>query len=292
MEIALKTIALDFNPVQINLIRFGVGALVLLPFALKTLKQKGAQLGWNDFRFFALTGFIGITLSMTLYQLAIVSGHASIVAILFSCNPVFVVPFAFFILKEKVQPYTVISTVISLIGMFCIMNSFANGTGMSLASMLLSVASAIAFALYGVVGKTRAPRYGGVANTCFSFLLATAEMLVLVVIGWIPPIAQGLTSLHLDVFARIPLLHGFSFANLPVLLYVSIFVTGIGYASFFLAIEKTSATISSLIFYIKPALAPVLALVFLGESILGNTLIGMVFIVVGSAVAFWGNSRT
>lgn len=45
MEIALKVAGATFNPIQLNLIRFFIGALVLLPFANKALKATGRKLG-------------------------------------------------------------------------------------------------------------------------------------------------------------------------------------------------------------------------------------------------------
>ena len=43
MEVALKTVAHDFNPMQLNCTRFLVGGLLLIPFALRGLRQHGAR---------------------------------------------------------------------------------------------------------------------------------------------------------------------------------------------------------------------------------------------------------
>ena len=40
MEIALKVVSSNFNPIQLTLERFFIGSLVLLPFAIKSLKSK------------------------------------------------------------------------------------------------------------------------------------------------------------------------------------------------------------------------------------------------------------
>ena len=40
MEIALKTVAGTFNPIQLNFTRFLVGGLVLLPIAARMLRQR------------------------------------------------------------------------------------------------------------------------------------------------------------------------------------------------------------------------------------------------------------
>lgn len=51
-----------------------------------------------------------------------------------------------------------------------------------------------------------------------------------------------------------------------------------GYLLYLKAIKETSAVASSTVFLIKPALAPILSLVILGETVPFNTLIGILFI--------------
>ena len=43
MEVALKLISGQFNPIQLNFSRFLVGGLVLIPFAVRELKKRGAN---------------------------------------------------------------------------------------------------------------------------------------------------------------------------------------------------------------------------------------------------------
>ncbi|MEI6100984.1 MAG: DMT family transporter, partial [Eubacteriales bacterium] len=108
MEIALKFISDTFNPIQLTFLRFLFGFAFLLPFALKELNKRKIRLSRNDFAFLALTGFISVVLCMIIFQIAVKYSHANTVAVLFSCNPVFVIIFAFLILREKIYKYTVI----------------------------------------------------------------------------------------------------------------------------------------------------------------------------------------
>jgi drug/metabolite transporter (DMT)-like permease len=154
MEIALKTISGAINPIQLNLIRFFVGALLLLPSTVMILRRRKPTILLADVGFFALTGFIGITLSMILYQLSIMACKASIVAVIFSCNPVFMIPFEAFILREKIRPRTVVTMALSLAGMAAIIAPyFAHDAG-TLTGILLTVLLAIAFALYSGFART------------------------------------------------------------------------------------------------------------------------------------------
>lgn len=287
MEIALKLYSLGLNPIQLNFLRFSAGALVLLWPSLSSLKKRGAKLGGADFAFFALTGLLCVVVSMTLYQLAVTSGRASLVAVLFSCNPVFVIPLAGLFLGERLTGKTALSLGLSLGGMALIaVPLFAAKGGGEGATVVLSLLSALVFAVYGVLGKTKSSRYGGLALTCLSFVMGGLELLALIAISHIAPIAAALRGAGLSTFAAIPLFQGFSLAGLPGFLYIAIFVTGLGYAFYFLGIDTMGATKGSFVFFIKPALAPLLALAVLGEALSPAMIGGIALILAGSSVAF------
>ena len=125
MEVALKDIAGQFNPVQITMTRFLVGGVALLPFALRALRRRGVSLSGQDAAHFALLGFLGIFISMTLYQLAVENANASVVAVLFSCNPVFVLIFARLLLGARIQRHQVISLLFQGAGILFLINPLA-----------------------------------------------------------------------------------------------------------------------------------------------------------------------
>ena len=62
--------------------------------------------------------------------------------------------------------------------------------------------------------------------------------------------------------------------------------------SYFEAMKHTSAITTSMVFFIKPAIAPVLSFIILKESLATNTIMGVVFIILGSFVMFlrWTSS--
>ena len=280
MEIALKLVAGDFNPIQMTLTRFLMGGLVLLPFALRALKRKGVKLDKKSVGYFALLGLMGVVVSMTFYQLAVERVNASVVAVLFSSNPVFVLFFAYFILREAIAKRHIAALALEVIGIIAIINPFQMKIdGLGLAFTLIAT---VTFALYGVLGKKKCRQFGGVVVTCFSFLLGSAEMLLLALASRIEPIAHFFSAHGLANFANIPLLAGYDMGNILTVLYIAVGVTGIGYAAYFMAMEETSANTASLVFFFKPALAPVLALLILREQIPLNMLLGILLILAGS----------
>ena len=284
MEIALKVVSNDFNPIQITFLRFIIGFILLIPLAIKGLRNRKCHLEIKDFAFFALTGFICVVVSMVLYQMAILNSQASVVAVLFSCNPVFVVLFAFLMLHEKIYRHTVLSLIVSIIGIIVIMNPLhMSGSAIG---FVLTILSAVTFSLYSIISRKRSERYGGIALTCFSFLFGSMEMLILIFITKINGVSVFLTQIGLKSFAAIPILQGINGHSLPSLIYIGIFVTGLGYTFYFLAMEAPSTATASLVFFIKPALAPILALIIIHEPITINMIIGIMLIIVGSLISF------
>ena len=69
MEVALKTVAHDFNPMQLTCTRFLVGGLLLIPFALRGLRQHGARVTAAAWKGFAGLGFVGLVVPHVLRML-------------------------------------------------------------------------------------------------------------------------------------------------------------------------------------------------------------------------------
>ncbi len=282
MEIALKFICDIYNPIQLNFIRFFIGGMVLLPFAIRKLKTKKITLSPRDLIPFIGIGFIGISVSMTLYQFSVIYAEASVVAIIFSSNPLFVMILAYFILGESIHRRNVFALIFDLLGIFFIIAPWR--TSINITGEILIIISTVLFALYGVIGKKYSDKYNGVVTTCFSSLFGSAILMVMSALTHIPAIGDALASAGLSSFAYIPFVSGFSWSTLPYLLYVGICVTGIGYATYFMAMEKTSANTASLVFFFKPVLAPILAYFFLQEIPTFNRYIGLGFILLGSLI--------
>ncbi|KID41724.1 DMT family transporter [Fructilactobacillus fructivorans] len=288
MEIALKVAGSEFNPIQLNLLRFFIGGVVLLPFAFYELHKRRRKLNLDDWKAFAFTGFACVVISMTLYQLAIVYDKPAIVAVLFSCNPVFAVIFAYFILHERIGRANLISLIISVIGLIVIVNPFnlTNPVG-----IILSLLSAVTFGFYSILSQSCSVKRNldGITITCFTFIAGSFELFVLSLITNIPAVASGMKTVGwLSQFAAIPILKDVNLQNFWILFFIGVCVTGGGFAFYFLAMQESGVSIASLVFFIKPGLAPILAMIFVGEKINLPTVVGIVIILIGSVVTFIG----
>ena len=283
MEIALKFISGDLNPVQITFSRFLFGGVVLLPFALnklQKLKGQGISMEAADLRYFAFLGFVGMAISMSLYQLSILYANASVVAVLFSSNPLFVLVLAYLILKEPIHIRNIVALVLDIVGIIFIIDPW--NMHVELLGVILTLSATLLFALYTVLGKRKCAKFSGMVVTCFGFLFGSMELILMVLLGHIPAVADVLIANGLQKFAYVPFISGYTLQNLPIVLFVYLGVTGLGFASYFTAMEKTSANTAALVFFFKPVLAPIFALLILHEAIPMNMILGILLILTGS----------
>lgn len=274
IEISGKVIGHSLNPYQVTFLRFFIGAIILFPFMIHDIGNRNIKLKGKDILYFLITGTLCIPVSMALLQMSVTYTKASTAAVVFSTNPIFTVPIAYFVLKEKITKNTWYSIILSILGVICIFNpvkmflNFQGGLSKDVLGMVIAVLAAVTFSMYSVLSKKRISLYGGYIFNCMTFIFGDIVLFIIMLIF------------------KLPIIKGVNSFNLPVVIYMGIMVTGLGYILYLNAIEKTSAVTASMVFFIKPALAPILSLIFLREALLPNVILGMVFIVIGSYLGF------
>ncbi len=284
MEVMLKLPVVSgvFHPMQITFARFFVGGLALLPFALYHLKKHDIKITTPYLKTLFLTGLLCVPLSMVLFQLAITYGHANVVAVLFSGNPIFVTVLAFLFLHETIRWNNVLALVFNILGIIAIINPFSPETDINLLSVFFILLSAILFSSYSVLGKRVVKHCGSIVVTCFSFLFGSAQLLFLLILGKFDVFSYFYQQIGLSIFRDVPLFTGINTVTLPYFLYICLVNTALGYIFHMLAMEYTNVHMTNLIFFFKPILAPLLAYFVLHEQITANITVGIVFFLTGS----------
>ena len=283
MEVMLKTVHGVFAPMQITCLRFLVGGVLLIPFAMRSIRKKNAVLTRKDLGFFACAGFLCVVIAMSLYQMSVTYTRASIVAVIFSCNPIFVTMLAHFLLHEEIHKNHIIALILELTAALIIIDPIH--ASLDPTGALLAILSAAMFSFYSVFGKKRTPRFGGIAVTCLSFLFGASELVLLLLFGRTAAGASFYGALGLKIFIDVPLFENIPLSALPALLYICCINSAAGFVCHMMAMEKTSAQEASLIFFLKPIIAPIFALIFLKEEIPLNMIVGIVCFLAGSLCA-------
>ena len=283
MEVMLKTVNGVFAPMQITCLRFLVVGVLLIPFAMRSIRKKNAVLTRKDLGFFACAGFLCVVIAMSLYQMSVTYTRASIVAVIFSCNPIFVTVLAHFLLHEEIHKNHIIALILELTAALIIIDPIH--ASLDPTGALLAILSAAMFSFYSVFGKKRTPRFGGIAVTCLSFLFGATELVALLLFGRTAAGASLYGALGLKIFIDVPLFENIPLSALPALLYICCINSAAGFVCHMMAMEKTSAQEASLIFFLKPIFAPIFALIFLKEEIPLNMIVGIVCFLAGSLCA-------
>jgi len=267
MEVALKIGGATFNPIQLTFIRFLIGGLMLLPFALSDLRKRQVKFTKGDIGYLFTLGFVCICFSMVLFQVGLMGINASLAAMIFSINPVFTMVFAHFLVHEKFTRKKAFALGISIIGLIIVMSPEKLLSGENnVWYLLMTLAAAISFGFYTAFGKKRIGKIGGLAQNSFSFLMGSATLLIMLLV------------------TGEPILQGVSLETMPLLIYTGVFVTGIGYYFYLKAVEIAGPSTASVAFFIKPMIAPIFAFFILGEAITGNIVFGLIFILLGSFI--------
>ncbi|MFQ9141138.1 MAG: DMT family transporter [Oscillospiraceae bacterium] len=190
---------------------------------------------------------------------------------------------AYLLLHEQIRRNHIVALALELLAVFIIIDPLH--ASLDPTGALLAIASALVFSFYSVVSKKRTPRFGGIAVTCFSFLFGSTELLVILLLGRTAAVGGLFASLGLDIFVNVSLFSGIPLSALPALAYICAVNSAAGYVCHMMALEKTSAQEASLIFFLKPMIAPLFAFLFLREEITANMLLGIVCFLVGSGIA-------
>lgn len=263
MEVALKMAGGHLDAFQLTFLRFAIGGLLLLPFAAAEMKKNCVKLSIKDLVQLLGIGTLCIPVSMLLFQLGVMHSNAATASVLISINPLFTMVFAHFFTEEKLNRQKMIVLFIGLMGIIFMIKPWNLQDGNTVKGTIYMILAAVTFGAYTVAGKVSVKKIGLMAQTSISFILGSMVLLVVILIMGKPVIA-GVAE------------------QLPIVLYVGIFVTGLGYFSYFKAIKLSDAATGSLAFFLKPAIAPVMAVIFLKETILWNTYIGIVLILAAS----------
>jgi len=267
MEVALKLAGSSLDPFQITFLRFFIGGIVLLPFAISEYRsQPKGFMTKKLWLSMLLLGVVNVPFCMVFFQLGVVGSNAATAAVIFCSNPVFTLLIAHVMtVDEKINRQKSLALVIGVLGLVFMIRPWSLQAGNTLHGMIFSIIAAAAFGLYGVVGGKTVGRVGVFMQTSASFLSGSLILLcMLPLLG--RPILAGVAD------------------NLGIIVYVSLVVTGGGYLLYFLVVKYSNVTTASIIFFLKPVIAPIFAVILLGEAITYNMYIGIALILVASYI--------
>lgn len=277
-EVTLKFLGNGMPPGgQLNFWRFLLGGIFLL-FLAKRKKISFALVPQ-----IILYASLFIVVSMTLYQLAIYYNEAFLVAVCFSINPLFA-QITDHWLKENQTP-VLASLFFSLIGLALI--TFAMPK-VNLLGLLLAGGAAFLFGAYSSLNKRFIIKHhlDTVAITGYTFIVGALALLLISCLFQLIPVAKNPLS---EFFSALPY-EGLTLHQLPSLLFLSIVITAGGFLLYFICQQKFSQ-LAPLIFYAKPAVSSLLALIILQETLNLGSVCGILLILLGNGCTLYHSRK-
>ncbi|AJC74153.1 hypothetical protein AJ81_08170 [Pseudothermotoga hypogea DSM 11164 = NBRC 106472] len=256
IEVVTKPVSGKIDPFFLTFFRFLIGGSFLILFSLFSKKRIES----HDLPKLILIGCLNGVISMSLLQLSVKYSNASTAATLVAMNPLYVSMFSQLLGKDRLSRRKWFGVALGALGVLVL--SSANVSGDSALGIVFGISASISFALYTVLMKDFSNKYGP--------LLATS----------VSTFAAGIVyGALLAIFGRLSLLD-VNWCEGLIFLYVGIGVTGVAYVTFFKAIQHFGPVKTSVIFYLKPAVASFLAFLLLSETVNAQKIIGTIIVVV------------
>jgi drug/metabolite transporter (DMT)-like permease len=259
------------DPIQLNFLRFLIGGLALLPFAIHDVRRRQVVIRPHDLLYMIGLGILYIPISMVFLQVAIQNTPASLSTFVFSSNPVFIAIFAAWLLNEKPNFFIVLSIVLEIIGLLFISNPLNDKFDIYLLHLFFA---ALTFAFYNVLMRKTTGKFGNLAAFTIVVICGT--------------VALGLYLL----VAGIPWFAGISAGNILPLLYLGVLGSGITFVSYYKGMELTSTNVGSIVFFFKPIQGTIYAMLILNERLTTGFIIGASLIIFGSVFMIYGKERS
>jgi drug/metabolite transporter (DMT)-like permease len=294
-------------PITLGALRVLVGG-VTLAVALRVVEGRdGRQMGWADGRGMprpyeaprsggrsALPGnltvwrradtlralVLGILVSATIVTqflgTELASAHDG--ALLTTVTPVFVVPLAWLLLGERPRLRIVGGMLLALAGVALVVAAQSSGSspgthGVPLLGDALLLASALAWALFTVVGAPLIRRFSALAA-------ATAATL------WSIPILVPLAALELALRPGGPWLT-FSWGALGSVLYLGWGATALAWLLWYRGLAKLDAGVAAIYFFAQPVVGGLLAGLLLHETLSPGFWLGGAVLAAGILLVSW-----
>ncbi len=272
-EVTVRTMTGLITPIQLNVLRFGLGGLALLLYLPFELRRKGLSTSVGVLRRAAWIALIGVVASGMTFQYGLQYAGASIVATVFGAAPIAVLLLSAALLGERITAAKLAGVFVGFAGVAVLASSEASET-FSLLGLALAVAAMFAFAAFTVVVKRFAGPFAGLPITTYCFLIGAAMLVPGVLI-------EGDTTA----------LHYLDRLWMPVL-YLAIGNTGLAYLLYFVGLEHLEASRGVSLMLLKPPLAVLLAAAWLGEPIGWRLLVALVLILSGLYLVVLRNHST
>ena len=239
-------------PMNLAFLRWGVGIIVLFPFAIRPLWRDRAIYvrHWKIFLIIALagvTGFNSLIYHAVQHTTAI---HATLIT---AAVPAASVIASWLAYRETISWRTALAMMVAFVGVLVVISNGEFGVLASFAfnsGDLIAVLAVISWTIYSV-GLRAMPR----GTNPMGFLLGV------MIVGWIFLVPFYVYDISTGTHAALTV------GNVAGVLYLGVFASVVAFAFFNFGVARLGANRANVFNYLAPIFSGVLAVVFLGETL-------------------------
>ena len=264
--IATKVALADISPITIVWLRFAMGVVVL--GMVVALRRQFALPDKNEWGYFALLGFLGITFHQWLQSNGLVTSEASTTAWIVATTPVFMALLGWLVLKERLDWLRNFGILLAFAGVLVVVSdgdlaSVSIGRFGAPGDVLILI-SAVNWSVFSALSRRGLRAYH-----------AGLMMFYVMAFGWI---FTTLLFIPTEGFSEIPRLTTDGWTGV---LFLGVLCSGLAYIAWYDALQALSSAETGVFLYIEPLVAVVVAAIVLGEPITWASLFGGAVILIG-----------
>ena len=262
--VSTKALLGILDPYSLLVLRFGIGALFLLLLLL--IQRIRLLISIKYLPHLMVLGILGVFVHQVLQATALLTINASTAGWLISFSPIFTVFLAMLFLNERITLTKAVGMVLAITGVL-IVTMTRSGHSFQLAiniGFILMILSTLNWAVYSVLLKSLKIPYPPLLVTFYMSLIGFILTTPFIIRnrGW-----ESLSLLNQTEWAH--------------LLFLGVFVSGIGYWYWGKALEVLAASKVSMFLYLEPIATLVAAVFLLQEKVILISIAGGIIIIIG-----------
>lgn len=265
--IATKIALREVTPPTVIWMRFTIGIFVL---GVAGFSQKKLFLpSLKDVGYFAMLGFIGITVHQTLQSNGLVTAQATTSAFIVATVPVFMALMGWLILKEKLGLLTWVGIVLATLGVVLIiargdLSTLAKGKFGSIGDLLV-LGSAVIWAIYSIISHKGLKNFNALGMLFYVMLSGWFFITILLFVS-----GPG--------FSEISNLQAAGWLGLA---FLGIFCSGMAFLFWYYGLQVLPASQVGAFLYFEPLVTMVTASIMLGEKMHTLAIVGGIIVLLG-----------
>jgi drug/metabolite transporter (DMT)-like permease len=264
----IKIAVRELDPSVVVFGRAVIGALVLLPMAIRGKTVRSLVKHWPIVLLFSIIHMVGAFLLISYGEQHVSS---SLTSLLIAANPIMVALLALgFDKSERVNGLRLVGLLVGMVGLVVLLGFDVGGDGQMWFGAVLILLAALGYAIGAMMLKQRPlvelPRVSVAAAECS----ITSVVLLPLIVTRLPD--------------RVP-----SVGVLASLLVLGLICTALALPTFFALIAEVGASRGTVITYVNPAVSVLLGVTILQEPLTIATAIGFLLIIAGSWLSTTGS---